>query len=618
MSVTPDQIAQGILATLKTTTNLSCELGTPERKIIDAVSQAISAAYISNYLTGSLLDIETKTGLELDQFVGTFGFGRLQGKPAQGTVTIEVTTPLNQNYTIQKGTQFFTKNGTMSTTNLYFAATQDIVLTAGTYSVDVPVKCTTVGTSGNVPPDSITFMGTMLGSSSCTNLQAMSGGVDIETDAELRHRFENTLLRNVAGTEDWYKALCLQNNNVSRAAIYGPVSMYRTQIAAPGTSSSDGTANLNILRSSRVGAGTDVSYVWPGMESVFVNLGQSNEVFYNKNFDYELTSGATTPQFKRLNAGNIGAGEIVDIEFQYTSAASRNNPVEGITNKVDIYIDGSSPFTVTEVTAVNEDIIIKGSSDNASPYYTATSGLQDTQSPYYSGNFERVGASGVAQPGNKFTRLNSCPIISFPQSITVASSVYTRNQHYWILKDTTKKRGSPYEVSGIEWATTANNGISGPGDGAEIVLNYVYNQTPEVLTAVMGTTKQICTDVMVHQADYRYIMPCLNIQYTHGYDIATTNAAISSRLQIFFQALNFGGWVDISKMCLAVQQILGVSSVSLTKEEDPGVGPSGHFGVRVYRNSDDTSFLQETGNFKLADRQVAQFLSTKIRREATP
>lgn len=49
MSVTPDQISQSIMSTLKTTIpGLSCELGTPERKIIDAVSQAISTAYVSN------------------------------------------------------------------------------------------------------------------------------------------------------------------------------------------------------------------------------------------------------------------------------------------------------------------------------------------------------------------------------------------------------------------------------------------------------------------------------------------------------------------------------------------------------------------------------------------
>lgn len=600
MSVNPDQIAQSMLATLSVTCpGLSCEVGTPERKIIDVVAQAISAAYVSNYLTGSLLDIETKIGLELDQFVGTFGFGRLQGKAAEGVVTIELSNPLSQNYKIASGTQFYTRNGmSISSQPLYFASKQEVILTAGTYSIDVPVKCTSVGVAGNVPPDSITFMGSMVGSSSCTNLQAMTGGVDVETDEELRHRFENTFLRNVSGTEDWYKALCLQNKNVSRASVYGPVSTYRTQIVAPGTSGSNGTVNLSVLRSPRLNAGTDVGYVWPGMESVFVNLGQSNEIFYNPGFDYELTSGSTVPpSFLRKHTGNIGHGDIVNIEFQYTSTASRNDPVNGITNKVDIYVDGISPFTVTEVTSVS------------------TTALSSTSTnPYYTGNFERVGSPGDPAAGNRFTRLNSCPVVSFPDSITIGSSVYTKGQTYWLLRDKTKKRGSPYEVCGVEWAATSNEGVSGPADGTEITLNYVYNQTPEMITATLSATKQICTDVMVHQADYRYILPCFSIQYSRGYDVSTVNTAINNRLQIFFQSLNFGAWIDISKMCLAVQQVLGVSSVRLTEQEDDNT----NYGVQVYKNSNDTSYLQETTNFKLEDRQVAQFLATKIRREPTP
>lgn len=600
MSVTPDQVAQGILVAVRSSSGLSCELGTPERKIIDAVSQAISAAYISSYLTGSLLDVETKTGLELDQFVGIFGFGRLQGKPAKGVVTIELTTPLNQNYTIQKGTQFYTKNG-MSVTSvpLYFSSTQEVILTAGTYSVDVPVKCTSVGVSGNVPPDSITFMGSMMGSSSCSNLQAMSGGVDVETDEELRHRFENTLLRNVSGTEDWYKSLCLQNNSVSRVAVYGPVSTYRTQVTAPGTSNSDGTVNLNVLRSTRQNAGTDVSYVWPGMESVFVNLGISEETFYSPGFDYELTAGTTIPpQFKRNYIGNIEPGSIVDVEFEYTSAASRNDPVNGITNKVDIYVDGSSPFTITESTAVS----------------TLTLNNIPT-SPLYKNNFERVGSSGDPTEGNRFTRLNSCPIITFPSSITIGSSVYTKGENYWLLRDKTKKRGSAYEVSGIEWAAASSqSGVSGPDNNTKLVVNYVYNQTPEILTAVMSASKQICTDVMIHEADYRYIMPHFDIQYSHGYNISTVNSAINSRLQIFFQSLGFGSWIDSSKVCMAVQQVLGVSSVNLTSSDGDPI----NYGFRIYKNSGDSSFVQESGSFKIEDRQVAQFLSANLRRVPTP
>lgn len=546
---------------------------------------------------------------------GIFGFGRLQGKAAEGVISIELSTPLNQNFTIQKGTQFYTKNGmSLSSQPLYFASTQEVILTAGTYSIDVPVKCTSVGVAGNVPPDSVNYMGSLMGSSSCTNLQAMNGGVDVETDEELRHRFENTLLRNVSGTPDWYKALCLQNNTVSRAAVYGPISTYRTQIVAPGTAESNGDVSLSVMRSPREDAGTDVAYVWPGMESVFINLGQSTETFYSPTFDYEMTSGTTIPpSFRRLYTGNIEVDSIVDVEFEYTSEASRNDPVNGITNKVDIYVDGTSPFTVAEATSVS-DTTIKGSSDNQSPYYTATVGLQDTLSPYYSGNFERVGSPGIAQPGNRFTRLNSCPIISFPDSITIGSSVFQKGSQYWLLKDKSKKRGSPFELSGIEWAATSGEGVSGPDTGSEAILNYVYNQTPEVLTAVMKAAKQICTDVMVHQADYRYIMPCFNIQYTHGYDVGTVNNAITNRLQIYFQSLGFGAWIDISKLCLAVQQVLGVYSVSLTTDSQDGV----NYGIRVYANSNDTGFVQEETSFKLEDRQVAQFLSFKVRREATP
>lgn len=611
MAVNPDQIAQGIITTLRDSCpGLSCGLGTPERKIIDAVAQAISAAYISNYLTGSLLDVETKTGLELDQYVATFGFGRLQGKPSSGVVTIELRTPLNQDYAIPVGTQFYTKSSSSSSTSaLYFAATQQVVLTAGSKSIEVPVRCTSVGVAGNVPPNSITFMGTMLGSSSCDNLQAMTGGVDVETDDELRHRFENTLLRNVAGTADWYKSLCLQNDSVTRSIVYGPVSTFRTQIEAPPAS---GTDDLNVKRSNTPvlvrgsEPGTDVSYVWPGMESVFVNLGKDDEKFYSKGYDYEILSGSTTPTFTNTG-GSIAEGEFVDVEFQYTSSASRNDPVNGITNKVDIYVDGSTPFTVSETTMVG-DSVITGSS-TAGTYYTATTELQNTQSPYYSANFERVDSSGRAEPGNTFMRLNSCPIITFPKTITVGSVVYQRNLDFWLVKDNTKKRGSSYELSGIEWSKDR-----GPDANSEVIVSYVYNQTPEALTAVMSSSKQICTDVMVHQCDVRYIMPHITVQYSHGYDIATINSAIDKRLKLFFNNLNFGAWVDIPAMCLAVQQVLGVHNVFLTQSSSDPV----NFGIRVYESSGDTGFVQETDNFKLWDSQVAQFLSVVIKRMATP
>jgi hypothetical protein len=333
------------------------------------------------------------------------------------------------------------------------------------------------------------------------------------------------------------------------------------------------------------------------MESVFVGLGSSSEKFYNSGTDYTFTGGATTPTFARISTGDIDAGDILDVEFQYTPKCSRNNPAAGITNKVDVFVDGSSPFSVSEATIVSSTLLSTSST-----------------SPYFTGNFERVGApSGLPTVGNKFTRLNSCPIISFPSSLTIGASVFNRNTHYWILRDTTKRRGSPYEISGIEWAS------SGPAAGQEIMLNYVYNQTPEVLTAVMASSRQICTDVMVHQADYLYITPCLSVQYARSYDISTINTAINNRLQLFFQNLEFGSWVDLSGICLAVQQVVGINSVSITKSKasDP-IDGGDDYGVRVYKNSNDTVFETKESNFDLGDQQLAQFMSAIITRKPTP
>ena len=40
-----------------TAPGFSLELGTPERKMLDAVAEAVSECYIDQYLVGSLLDV---------------------------------------------------------------------------------------------------------------------------------------------------------------------------------------------------------------------------------------------------------------------------------------------------------------------------------------------------------------------------------------------------------------------------------------------------------------------------------------------------------------------------------------------------------------------------------
>lgn len=592
MPKTPDDVSADIRAKLKTTApGLSMALGTPERKIVDAVSEAISEAYIDQYLVGSLLDIDTKSGFELEQFVGIFGYGRLQGRRATGVVRVELTTAAVQDITVNKGTQFFTRNALPgSAQSIFFVATEPATIPIGSYTADIPVECKEPGTAGNLPPDSVVFLGSILGAASVTNLTAMTGGVDVESDDELRQRFKTTMLRNVTGTEDFYLGLAYQNKNVSKAVCYGPITKYTTQIVVPSTTLSVTTV-------------ADVKYIWPDGESVFKNLGQSDEVFYRRSNDYTLSSGATsTPVFTRVSTGQMVATDVVDLEFEYVTRSSRNNPTASppITNKVDLFVNGSDPDTVTERTVVS----------------TATLSNSSSSELYYK-NFQRMGSAGTPAVGSRFTRLGSVPLVSFPSSIVVGSTVFSQGTHYHVLRGnilsdtptpTSLLGGSSREIAGIEWVTNP------PADNTPLTLTYVYNRVPEVLGAVVKQARQITTDVVVHEASYLYLRMYLSIEYDRGYVVQQVNNAIQDRMRLYFAGYSFGNWIEISDVLLAVHQVLGVDNVKLTTSAEN----ASDYGIKVYNDANDTDPLVSpyTDDFKLRDCELPVFLEAVVLRKA--
>jgi len=587
MANTPAEVSQRIRNNLNTTIpGLSLEIGTPERKIIDAVAEAISEASIDGYVSGTALDIDTKAGLELEQFVGIFGFGRLQGRRATGTVRMELSNAATQDVLVAASTQFYVPAGGASNgTPLYFFSTQPAVIVTGTYAVDVPVECAVAGSIGNVSSGTITSVSAAVGITSVTNLAPMTGGIDVESDEELRQRFKNTLLRNIAGTEDFYRAMCLQNQNVSRVAVYGPTTWYRTQAAAPSAS-----ATLPVHQ--------DVKYVWRDSQSVFKNLAQPGEVFYTPGVDYTF-AGGTSATLARLAAGTMVAGEIVDIEFEYTTRSSRNDPANGITNKVDIFVNGNDPFTISERVVVS-----------ATTFSTAVGNELNIA------NFVRRGTANT-QPSaaNRFMRLGSVPFIAVPSTLVVknegsgTTTTYTEGVHYWIVESTTLLAGSEREVSGIEWAAAP----TGPANGTPMTITYSYNRLPELLNALIKRSKQITTDVLVHEADYRYLRVYLSVEYDRGVSIDQANANIQAALRNHFSRFNFGEWVEMSDIIMVVHNVLGVDNVWIT----PSSENAANYGVKVYNTgSAATPISTNAADFKLSDNQLPIFLDAVITRKA--
>ena len=406
-----------------TAPGFSCELGTPERKMLDAVAESISEAYIDQYLVGSLLDIEAKSGIELEQWVGIFGFGRLQGRKATGVVRVEMTTANTQDIAVNIGTQFFTRQGLPGTANpLFFASTQAAVIPAGTFVADIPVECTVIGTSGNLPPDSIVYLGEIIGASSVTNLTAMTGGVDAETDDELRQRFKDTFMRNVAGTEDWYLGLCYQNKNVSKAAVRRPDPQVRhpDQRAQRHPDAAGQCRRRQVRLAGRRDRSSRTS-----ARPTRCSTGRSTTT---------SSSPAAARRSPGWGPGAMVEGDVVDVEFEYTTRSSRNDPLDGIINKVDVFANGADPYSITERTIV-----------------TAQTLSTNTADPLWTGNFARVGTPGNPSAVNRFMRLGSVPVLSFPSSIVVGTTNFQQGVHYHVLRGTTLVAGSIREVAGLEW-----------------------------------------------------------------------------------------------------------------------------------------------------------------------
>jgi len=59
--------------------SVSLEIGTPERKILDTVAQALSDAQVDLNVLSKALDVDSKVGSDLDKFLALFGFARQQG-----------------------------------------------------------------------------------------------------------------------------------------------------------------------------------------------------------------------------------------------------------------------------------------------------------------------------------------------------------------------------------------------------------------------------------------------------------------------------------------------------------------------------------------------------------
>lgn len=611
---TVNEITQSIITQARLIDpNISLEVGTPERKIVEAVAEAISIASVDiEVLTGQLY-LDELSGSRIDSFASLFGFSRQIGTRASGLVTLSRDNAGTYDTTIPKGTQFATRAGN-GVPGLIFIATETVSLRANETRVIVRVECTTIGGIGNLPAgiiDSLPNSINIPGISRVTNEVPTSGGMNSESDDQLKIRFQNTIFRNMAGTMDQFLALCLSHPAVTKATVIGPQSKYVENIQIPqtaddevsilGTTTKSYTTSLSSVPYAKYtfsnnyylskGSGKNAKFLKPGKDYVFnnpahlVNGAEGQNIIDRKAPNVTLLGDSTVSNGVTI----IHPGNILFFEHTYLSKASRNDWSRGIYNCVDVYVNGQQSQLA--------------SSEEAFPSTAAV--LQgDSSKSFYYKDWLRIATNEQAVVGNKLQVFYFQPMINIPAtSITINNNIYYEAKyvhpndktkawttkvyykstsdvgqtpvgyyiddqtfkvpaieaHYFVVEDVSSHRGTVRARNGIEWLSNVTL-----AEGTSFTIDYNYNLSVWQLQAVLERSKQITTDPLVHSSVFKYFRMYLTIMYVEGFTEENVNYQIYESLTAFFNTQYFGTTIQMSDILQVVHNTSGVDNVRWT------------------------------------------------------
>lgn len=513
--------------------DLDTSVGTTVRKILDAVSEVVAEASIDTYLLDYQYDIEAKVGADLDDFVSLFGFNRLQAKRATGVVVFGRGVGATTAISIPFGSQIATEDPTPIVVSTLVPA----LLLPEQDNVSVPVQALLGGGQGNVTANSLRRRVTPLqGIGSMNNPAALTGGADAETDAQLRDRFKRTVFRNLAGTEHMFLATALDHPNVTHANVIGAAKRHREQIEVVGH---QGIATL-----------TAAKYVYEGSEVFGPNIDANDIMVAGHQYQF-------IAEDIRINTLDpIGDG-VYDLEFSYVPEASRNDPANGVTNRVDIYVNGVNPVEASETTILTN---------------------RQFGVSHATADFVRLDGTHPIS-GNYFIPFSFGPVIdpSVNGTITIGNTTMTEDEDYWLVNDISAMGGTPTSWSGIELDASL---IGALPPYAVVTAEYVYNAVPREVDRAVRVWRLITTDVQVHQAKPMYLNLYFVIMYTPGFDQDGVQTEIERALGAYVSNIGMNGVVQTSDLLSVASRVAGVDAIRFTHSLDvAGTGEVLHYGI---------------------------------------
>lgn len=590
MASQADVSGQIITALRVTAPDMDTSAGSVARKMIDAFSSAVADASVDTHLLTYQYDIYSHTGADLDAFVQLFGMSRFPAIAATGTLTFTRGTATDV-VAAPVGTQVSDDGGDVIAQTLVPA-----IFDVGASVVTVPCQATVPGPEGNAAANSLTQLLTPVAEvTSVTNLTALTGGANQETDSQLQTRWVNTVFKSMSGTEQMFIGIALNNPSCHAANVVGPSTVYLEQVQIVGTSA---TSTVS-----------DAQYIYPSGQVVGRNIDAGDVAV--PGLQYTWNSSVNPPVINVVDAAYFPPGAIVTLKFNYLDIWSRNIPSSGVLNRVDVWCAGVNAVPAAQTVPWS-----------ASRTFTSTS-----TAPYYTGNYVRPDTTHPTA-GNVFLPLAFVPILTMDPIISVGGVNYGLatpahplgtvsggvSYAYQIVHESDAFGWGPFSNAGLEWVAS----MAPPGGSAiTIGEDYTFNNVPLAIQQDLDNWRLAATDVLAHQAITILLKVSLAVIFDPNTAQATTITAIQTALADWLTGLGFNATIFPSSVIQIVENTPGVTACRfLTSGDAPGWNPAtpNNFNVGIQQiNAAGTtiaSYVDTNGNpvdIILGDAQIPAF-----------
>lgn len=573
--------------------DLDTSTGSVTRKIIDAVAESISEAYVDQHLLTYSYDIDSKTEGDLDAFVQLFGLSRIPARRATGTVTFSRSGAADKIIAIPVNFQLNNAGDPSVAVQTITAA----VMNVGDLSVNVPVQAVTAGPDGNIPPGTLYPLQPLENIATVVNTAALTGGAAQETDSQLRERWKTTVFRNMAGTESMYLGIALNDPDCGAANVLGAAKRRREQLQI-----ASGAATSTVTQS---------QYAYTGSQIVGTNLEQGD--INIPGVDYNWNTGVNPPRVDVLSSTALPDGTLIDLEFDYVSKASRNDVSNKINNRIDVWCAGTRTLDATQTVVFRNTLTFNNT----------------TGSQYNRLNYIRPDGTNPTA-ANVFIPLAWGPIVTVPASVVVGGTTYglATPAHplgsvsggityaYQIVHDDTAFGYSPSSLYGLEW-----NASTLPANNTVFSFDYTYNAVPHAVQNEINRWRLITTDALAHQAKNVYLKFNVAIIYDLAADQGVVNTAIDTAISDYLSKLGIATVVQGSDVLQTIHNVSGVDAVRFLNSTDVSGWNSSTpnaFNVGIQKIINGTvvqSYVDTNGRVKdvfFADNEVPVFGDTYI------